>query len=111
MNWLKNIQGLCTPSYLYLVLSAVGLLVSAFQNVGNSRRYHLGTMSCSVPSCWLVFALKVVYVLFWTWVLQLICKAGYPEISWLLILLPFILLFLVVMCASFYQSSASNKRR
>jgi hypothetical protein len=44
----------------------------------------------------LVFIIKLIYILFWTWVLNLICKDGHTNISWLLVLLPFILLFVMI---------------
>ena len=33
-----------------------------------------------------------VYIIFWTFILNAICKAGYKSISWFLVLLPFLLL-------------------
>jgi hypothetical protein len=32
--------------------------------------------------------------LFWTWILNFICKSGYPGVSWFLLLLPYILLII-----------------
>jgi len=49
---------------------------------------------CRVPSTMIVFALKALGVLFWTWVLNLMCKDGHKEIAWILILLPFISMFM-----------------
>ena len=34
-------------------------------------------------------------LLFWTFILNCLCKAGYKEISWILLLLPFILFFII----------------
>ena len=39
--------------------------------------------------------IHIVYVVFWTWVLNLICKAGYKWISWVLVLAPFVIIFLL----------------
>jgi hypothetical protein len=36
------------------------------------------------------------YVLLWTWILNLICKAGVPGLSWFLLLLPFLLMFVMI---------------
>lgn len=66
------------------------------QNLGNSNMYDVGCFSCNVSSNTLVFVMKIIYVLFWTWVLNLICKDGHTGISWLLILLPWILLFVII---------------
>ena len=53
-------------------------------------------LSARVPSTFLVFVVKIIYILFWTWVLNLMCKDGHKEIAWFLVLIPFILLFLVM---------------
>jgi hypothetical protein len=44
----------------------------------------------------LVFIVKLIYIFFWTWILNLMCKDGHSEISWFLVLLPFILYFLIL---------------
>jgi len=67
-----------------------------FQNLGNSNSYHIGNFSCRVPSTILIFTIKLIYILFWTWILNLICKDGHTGISWLLVLLPFILFFVLI---------------
>lgn len=109
MGFPTKLNQLCTPAKLYFILSAIGLVVAAIQNVGNKGSYTLGMMTCRVPSCLAVFVLKVVYVLFWTWVLNLMCKDGHSGIAWFLVLLPFILLFLVVTGLAMYQRKHSKK--
>ena len=94
---------LCTPSYVYFIMSVLAIVISAVQNMGNRNRYDLGIFSCRVPSCVTVFVVKVLYILFWTWVLNLICKDGHNEIAWFLVLLPFILLFVIVGSLMVYQ--------
>jgi hypothetical protein len=91
-----GLRNLCTPSYVYLVISIIALLVMLFQNIGNANLYCLGSYSCVVTSTMLIFIIKVVYVLFWTWILNLICRAGAPGIAWFLVLLPFILMFILL---------------
>ena len=83
------------PSIFIFCVVNVGRLVSVVQNLGNSRRYNLGMLSTRVPSTFLVFLVEIIYILFWTWVLNLICKDGHKEIAWFLVLIPFILLFLL----------------
>ena len=43
-----------------------------------------------------MFLFKAVYMLFWTFILNAICKAGYKEVSWFMVLLPIILLFIII---------------
>jgi len=96
MAFPKKLKELCTPAFLYFVLSMLGLFVSVIQNLGNTRRYNLGMLSTRVPSTFLVFVVNVIYILFWTWVLNLMCKDGHKEIAWFLVIIPFILLFLIM---------------
>ena len=68
----------------------------AFQNIGNENTYCLGIYSCDVYNTTLIFIIKIIYVLFWTWILNLICRAGAPSLAWFLVLLPFILFFVLL---------------
>jgi hypothetical protein len=96
MAFPKRLNQLCTPSLVYFVISMIALAISVVQNIGNKKKYSLGNFSCRVPSTIAVFIVKVIYILFWTWILNLICRDGYPAISWILVLLPFILLFVIM---------------
>jgi hypothetical protein len=91
-----GLRNLCTPSYVYLVISIIALIIMLFQNFGNANMYCLGSYTCDVSSTTLIFFIKILYVLFWTWILNLICRAGYSTISWFLVLLPFILMFVII---------------
>ena len=91
-----TVKELCTPASLYFFISIFSLAIILLQNLGNSDSYTMGSFSCRVPSTTLVFIIKLIYILFWTWVLNLICKDGHTGVSWLLVLLPFILLFVMI---------------
>lgn len=96
MTFLES-TGICAPACLYLVVSIIAMVAMLFMNVDGKNVYCLGTYSCNVPSITLVFIIKLLYVLFWTWILNLICKSGNPLISWLLVLFPFILFFFLIL--------------
>lgn len=91
-----GLRNLCTPSYVYLVISLIALVVILYQNIGNIDQYCIGTMTCSVSSTALVFIIKLLYILFWTWVLNIICRAGAPGVAWFILLLPIILMFVFI---------------
>lgn len=91
-----SIKQLCTPAALYFVISMLFILVSFIQNLGHNNSYHFGNFSCKVPNTTIIFIFKLVYVLFWTYVLNLICKDGHVGLSWLLVLLPWILMFVII---------------
>jgi hypothetical protein len=90
---LKNI---CTPAMVYLILSMLALIIMATQNYYGDSTYCLGSYTCNVSSVSLLFLAKFFYIIFWTWLLNIICKSGYPIVSWILVLLPFILLFVMI---------------
>jgi hypothetical protein len=92
----KSLKELCSPSLFYFVVSIVGLVLVTFQNLGNRSSYCVGSFSCRVPNTLLVLVVKLVYILFWTWVLNLICKDGHTGLSWLLVLLPWVLLLVMM---------------
>jgi hypothetical protein len=98
-----GLRNLCTPSYVYLVISTIALVVMLFQNIGNVNLYCLGSYTCDVTSTTLIFLIKILYILFWTWILNLICRAGYTSISWFLVLLPFILMFVIISLMMIYH--------
>ena len=96
MAYPTSLKELCTPASLYFVISMIALVMVLFQNLGNNNSYHVGSFSCRVPSTMAVFIVKLIYVLFWTYVLNLICKDGHVGVSWLLVLLPWLLLFVMI---------------
>ena len=84
MNLSSTFKSLCLPSKIYFVLAVVGVLLTViFPSI-------FGNVSLFMQ------LLHLVYIVFWTWVLHLICRAGYKFISWVLVLAPFVLMFLVV---------------
>tara|TARA_Y100000361_G_C11161886_1_gene348032 strand:+ start:2452 stop:2775 length:324 start_codon:yes stop_codon:yes gene_type:complete len=91
-----GLKNLCDPAYVYLVISVIGLIISSIQNFGNVNTYCLGSYSCDVTNTSIIFVIKVLYILFWTWLLNIICKGGAPTFAWLLVLFPFVLLFVVL---------------
>lgn len=92
----KSLKELCLPARVYFIISMIALVLLFFQNLGYNNSYHVGSFSCRVPSTVMVFIVKLIYILFWTWVLNLICKDGHSGISWLLVLVPYLLLFVII---------------
>ena len=102
---MRYIQKLCSPAYVYLVISTITIIMMALQNVGNTHSYCLGNVHCDTVNTVVIFTIKIVYMIFWTWVLDLICKAGWTPISWVLVLLPLVLMFVLL---TTYILNASN---
>lgn len=93
---IKGLKNLCTPAYIYFIISVIFLIVVYIQNYNNYNVYCLGSYKCDVENIWIIFALKIIYILFWTWILNLICISGAPMISWFLVMFPFLILFIVL---------------
>ena len=92
----SGLRKLCTPSYVYLVISSIALVVMMYQNMGNVDKYCLGSYTCNVSSTALIFVIKALYILFWTWVLNLMCNANATGVAWFLLLLPIIIMFILL---------------
>ena len=96
MKYLKDFKKLCTPASVYLFINVIIFIAIAIQNFGNTTQYCVGQYKCRVPNTFSMFLFKAVYILFWTFILNAICKAGYTEVSWFMVLLPIILLFIII---------------
>ena len=96
MNKIVGLKDLCTPSYVYLVISVTALVMMTIQNYGNASKYCLGSYTCEVTNTTVVFVIKLLYVLFWTWLLNVICRGGATNFAWFLVLFPFILMFIML---------------
>ena len=88
---LKQIRKLCKPAYVYLVLSAITIILMMVQNAGASGTYKVGMYQCPCNNTAGIFLGKAIYVAFWTFILNAVCKAGYKSVSWFLVLFPMIL--------------------
>ena len=91
MPFPRKLKELCTPSFIYFSISMIGLISVILQNLTNNNTLILGSFNANVPNTTVVFIVKFIYILFWTWILNLICKDGHREIAWFLLLVPFIL--------------------
>lgn len=107
MNDLKNkIQRLCVPAQLYLAISFLSIFILLFRNLGDTSVYRCGMYQVKTPiNCLVFYILKIVYVLLWTYVLQYLCSKGYSNVSWFLVLMPFILMFMLIALLMFAIAS------
>jgi hypothetical protein len=73
---MKNFQfsKYCSPAQLYLVLGAIGIIGAFFNN------YSIETLLTNG-----------LFLVVWAWVLNWLCSKGFKAISWILVLLPFIM--------------------
>lgn len=95
---MNNFLKLCTPSRVYLALSLFSIVVILLENLVDTGRYCLGGYSCKLDySNMMVFVLKVLYVAVFTIILDSLCKNNYTKLAWSLLLLPYVLMFVILL--------------
>jgi ABC-type polysaccharide transport system permease subunit len=103
-NLRKNYNLLCTPSQVYVLISAIAIVTMLLQNLSEPRKYCIGRYSCKLNfNNLFLFVMKLLYVVFWAIVLDSLCKNGYKDLAWAIVLLPFFLLFLLIVLFIFSQ--------
>jgi len=93
----SKVQSLCTPALVFFVISVVSLFVMIFDNLENTHTYCVGNVSCNVANTSMIFIFEILFLVFWTWLLNFICSRGYSGVAWFILLFPYILLFMVVL--------------
>ena len=73
-----SLQRICLPAKIYLGLSILAIIFGLFNGVKFS-----------------MLLLKLLFAGFYTLILNFLCSKGYKSISWFLVLLPFIVIFLI----------------
>lgn len=73
----KEFSKLCSPAKLYLVITVIGIVMALFNKVS-----------------FMMVLVKLIFALLWTFVLNWLCEKGYKTLSWILVLLPFIVIIL-----------------
>lgn len=71
-----GIPSLCTPAMIYFVISIIYLIINIFTN------FNIMSM-----------VIRLLVILVWTWLLNFLCTKGFTVISWLLIIVPFLMSF------------------
>ena len=70
-----NVSKICLPAKIYLAFSAVSIILGILMNIGSFTIFF-----------------KILFVALWTWLLNLLCVKGFELISWILVILPFIII-------------------
>lgn len=94
---ISKIQSLCTPAFIFFILSVVSLFVMIFDNIENTHHYCFGNVSCKVANTSTIFIVEILFIVFWTWFLNAICSRGYVNVAWFILLFPYILLFAILL--------------
>ena len=95
-SYVSSSSVLCAPAMTYIVISLVALLVTWMQNRQNTNVYCVGSVSCPVQSTTYIFVLKILWFLFWTWILNVLCTKGYTTVAWVLVAIPLLVFFTLI---------------
>lgn len=82
---------ICAPALLYLVISIFAIIYMILAHYDASS-----------------ILLKSLFILLWTWLLNLICVKGFEVLSWILVLLPYIIFILVIFLIYHHVSKIKN---
>ena len=106
MTFPTSLKQLCWPAFTYFIFSLFFLIVNIFLNINNAegnKDFHEAMKHFKLSSDYIfvIYISNLIYVLFWTYILNLICKDKKSWLSWLLILLPTISLFMLAFLYGF----------
>ncbi len=93
---LGKIKQLCTPAMIYFMISVFTLFVMIISNIGNNGSFCMGNYDCPVDNIYIIYIIKLVYLLFVTIVLDSLCKYGFSGISWFLVFFPIMFYFIAL---------------
>lgn len=94
---------LCPPAQIYLIISVIMLVLSYFGLSAISQQLEMHQSSSPLlqslnftyqKDSRTSYVVQGVFILLWTWVLSYLCRKGYTSLSWFLVLLPWVLMFL-----------------
>ena len=94
---------LCTPAQIYLIVSFILMVLSYFGLNAISQQITLNQSNNSFlqslnftyqKDTRTSYVVQAVFIVLWTWVLSYLCNKGFSNLSWFLILFPWILMFL-----------------
>jgi len=94
---LNRVRSLCTPALIFFIISVVSLFGMLFDNLENTHHYCFGNVSCNVANTSTIFIVEILFLVFWTWVLDFICSRGYTNFAWFILLFPYILLLALLL--------------
>jgi hypothetical protein len=89
-----GLRNLCSPAFVYLAISMIIVAIMYYQNYNNVDVYCLGSHQCDTLNIQMLFIVKILYIVFWTWILNIICSNGSTNIAWALVIVPFLLSFI-----------------
>jgi hypothetical protein len=94
---------LCPPAQIYLVVSVIMLVLSYFGLSAISQQLEMHQSNSPLlqslnftyqKDSRTSYVVQGVLIILWTWLLSYFCRNGYTSLSWFLVLLPWVLMFM-----------------
>jgi hypothetical protein len=98
MTILETFYNLCLPSKLYMILGIILLIVSYYHDLktNDEEKICLGNLKCAIKNKPAYYAFNLTFILFWAWLLNLLCRYGWVKTAWFIFIFPYIIIFLVL---------------
>lgn len=106
---MKAFDTLCKPAKFYFVLSILLYVIHLLQNVGNMSQFSMGTYSCPHAYTGVILLCELLYIVGFTWLLNLLCSVS-KTLSWVIVLMPFLVQCLALGLILFYGMKAEGFR-
>jgi hypothetical protein len=94
---------LCPPAQIYLVVSVIMMVLSYFGLSAISQQLEMHQSGSPLlqslnftyqKDSRTSYVVQGVLIILWTWLLSYFCRNGYTSLSWFLVLLPWVLMFM-----------------
>jgi len=76
----KTFNALCTPAKIYFAIAVISSAFALFNGAAFG-----------------VIGMKIAFALLWTFILGWLCKQGFANVSWFLVLLPYVVILLAML--------------
>lgn len=98
---MNSVMKLCTPSKIYFFVAVILLFLSFVIDMRNKDKDKvcLGKLKCKSKP--LYYLLNVLFIVFWSWILNKLCSYGWVKLSWFLLLTPFFVLVVLFFMISY----------
>ena len=97
-----SLKGLCTPLQVFIVLAVISTiiyLINMFTNIDVKDRVDPGSYlfhSDAKQYGYMALVLKVIFYLFFGYLLQVLCENKLDKVAWVVLFLPYVLIAFIV---------------
>ena len=95
-NMMESIkfEKLCLPSKIYLVIGVISIIFAALPIIYGGIKYNK-LLSMSTLSLITHYVVGLVVIIFWTFILQLLCTSDYEIFSWVIVISRIVFVFIL----------------